>query len=271
MGFKEEVMALLEKNKIEVNPRLDQHFLIDEEVISTEINAAELTKKDTVLEIGAGTGVLTSEIAKTAGKVFAFEKDIQFKSILKTMPKNVKVVFGDVMNLIIKTRATNFNKIVANIPYQICEPLIRYLIFAKNVNLAVLLVPEKFANSISENIIYTSFLKIENVAEVPAHSFYPEPSVSSAIIKITRRPDFEKDKDKLAFVVRKLYMQDTKKLKNGLRDALIDLSAASKKEKLTKKQADEIISKMKLDEKLLETEIQKLSNEDYKLISERIN
>lgn len=86
---------LLEKQGITPNPLKDQFFLSNQEIINRTVNLAKLTKTDVVLEVGAGTGFLTKEIAKHAGKVIAFEIDPQFKPILAKLPQNVELHFED--------------------------------------------------------------------------------------------------------------------------------------------------------------------------------
>ncbi len=75
------------------DPLKDQFFLIDPKVIQKIVEFADLTEKDTVLEIGAGTGNLTREIAKKAGRVITFEIDTRFKTYLEDVPKNVELLF----------------------------------------------------------------------------------------------------------------------------------------------------------------------------------
>ena len=54
-----------------------QHFLIERGVAQKMVEAAELTKRDTVVEVGPGLGVLTEELAKKAKRVIAIELDTQ--------------------------------------------------------------------------------------------------------------------------------------------------------------------------------------------------
>ena len=52
---------------------LSQNFLVNKDVLIRQISYANLTEEDTVLEIGGGTGVLTEELAKSAGAVYSIE------------------------------------------------------------------------------------------------------------------------------------------------------------------------------------------------------
>ena len=73
--------------KLEINPDplKDQFFLTDDKIIKKIVEFANLERKDVVLEIGAGTGNLTKELAKRAGKVIVFEIDSRFKPFLSKL------------------------------------------------------------------------------------------------------------------------------------------------------------------------------------------
>ena len=64
-----------------------QNFLKDKNVLRKIVEAAELKSSDTVVEIGAGTGVLTTELAKQVKKVISFEID---KKLIPVLQENLK-------------------------------------------------------------------------------------------------------------------------------------------------------------------------------------
>jgi len=240
----------------------DQHFMVDPEVIQFIIKEAGLNKKDIVLEIGPGEGYLTEELVKKAGKVIAIEIDEKFIELLEKIP-HLKLVFGNALEIL--PLRNDFNKIVANIPYQICEPLMHYLCSAKKVELSVLTMPMRFARKVQEHPVFSAFLKVEILKEVPKESFSPQPRVYSAVVRIV----LNKDESDELFIIRKLYWQRTKKLKNGLRDALIDL-AESQSKKLSKKEALGLIEKMGFEDQILEMLIARLPLETYGKIESKI-
>ena len=114
---------------------LGQNFLINRGVLDKIINAAELDKNDTVIEIGPGTGVLTEKLAEKADKIIAIEKDRRLIEGLKEKFKNtnVEIVEADVLKLDIgelfrnyKLEIRNSNyKVVGNIPYYITSHLLK--------------------------------------------------------------------------------------------------------------------------------------------------
>ena len=105
--------------KYYLNPdkRLGQNFLLSKKALHEIILASELLPDDIVLEIGAGTGILTEALAKKAKKVIAIEKDKQLISILKERFKNhtnVEIMEGDARDIIF-----NFQFLIINSKFQI--------------------------------------------------------------------------------------------------------------------------------------------------------
>ena len=147
------------------NIELEQHFCVDFNVIKTVINEAKLTKSDVVLEIGAGTGILTKELVKHVQKVIAVEADSALEPILRPLSGQVELIFDNALN-VLKTRQ-DFTKIVANIPYQISEPLLKYLCLAKHVQWSVLTVSRSFALKAQQHPVLSAFLDIELVLDIP--------------------------------------------------------------------------------------------------------
>ncbi|MBI2023247.1 methyltransferase domain-containing protein [Candidatus Giovannonibacteria bacterium] len=108
------------------NKRLGQHFLKNAKILEEIADSAELTKSDTVLEVGPGTGTLTEVLAVGTKKVIAVEKDRNLIPILREKfknTKNVEIIEGDILKLTsplapLLTKERGF-KVVANIPYYI--------------------------------------------------------------------------------------------------------------------------------------------------------
>lgn len=172
---------------------LGQHFLKSERALSTIIEAAELTGRDTVLEIGPGTGALTEKILATGATVIAVEKDDQLFETLKTKFPELQLVHGDILNFDTAKLKTNNWKLVANIPYNITGAILEKFLSASNQpERMVLLVQKEVAERIvardgKESILSISvkaYGKPRYVEKVLAGSFVPAPKVDSAIIII---------------------------------------------------------------------------------------
>jgi len=239
----------------------DQHFLINKEVLSASIKAAELKKEDQVLEIGPGKGILTQELAKKCKKVIAIEIDESLKEDLACLPKNVDVLFGNALELM---DYQPFNKIVANISFSISEPLFKKLLKTK-FDLAVLLTGESFYQLLREeskwSIAAKLYFEVEKVLDVPRDAFDPRPRVDSVLIKITPR---SAPLTKKEMVLKELFSQNDKKLKNALMFALMRVF------NLTKNQAKDKIEDLKIYTELQNKRIDHLSNVQFKFLLDKL-
>ena len=74
--------ALMKELGLDAKKRFGQNFLIDARVLDKIIKGAEITKDDTVLEIGPGVGTMTQALSRAAGKVIAVEIASQSKEWL---------------------------------------------------------------------------------------------------------------------------------------------------------------------------------------------
>lgn len=240
-----------------------QHFLQDGVIVRKFVAEAQLSPKDTVLEIGAGVGNITSELAKAAGKVIAVEIDVRLKKDLLLMPQNVQTIIADALDVL--RQRDDFHKVIGNIPFQLAEPLLHHLCTAQQVERSVLIVPKTFAEKAQRHPIFSAFLEITILRDVPKSAFYPRSRTDCSIVAVQRR----KNIDDTAFLCQQLYLQKDKKLKNALREALIELYA-EKGKTLTKKQALQMVDSLNLPEKWLETLIPRVPAKIYLCLRERM-
>jgi len=126
----------------------DQHILIDDLVLHNIVEYADLHHRDVVLEIGAGTGVLTEELRKRVMNVFAIESDATFAELLNRRFENtnVEVIHGDALKVEFSESAfkSSFNKIVSNLPYSISSE-ITFKLLKYPFEMAVLMYQYEFA------------------------------------------------------------------------------------------------------------------------------
>ncbi|XOA42702.1 MAG: 16S rRNA (adenine(1518)-N(6)/adenine(1519)-N(6))-dimethyltransferase RsmA [Candidatus Nealsonbacteria bacterium] len=195
------VKNLLKNYGIRPFKGLGQNFLINKRVLKKIIKAAKLSKNDVVLEIGPGIGNLTLELAKKAKKVIAIEKDKKMCEVLKEVLDcqnigNVKIIKGDVLKIKNGSMVKWLNnyKVVANLPYYITSPVIRKFLEIENQpKEIVLMVQKEVARRICSQPPKMSILAVsvqfyaepKIISFVSKKSFWPQPKVDSAIIKIT--------------------------------------------------------------------------------------
>ena len=194
---KKVVKNLLKKYKLKPLKYLGQNFLIDNSVLKKIIEAAKLSKNDTVLEIGPGTGNLTIELSKRVKKVIAVEKDKRMVEVLKEVLKdfkNIKIIQGDILkipNTRYKIEDRRY-KIIANLPYYLTSPVIRKFLEVKRQPKEMILtvqkeVAQRICNSKKMNLLAVSvqfYGTSKIISFVSKNSFWPKPKVDSAIIKI---------------------------------------------------------------------------------------
>jgi len=170
--------------------KLGQVFLIDNDIITEQLDWAKITKHDTILEIGPGLGALTLQLAEVAKKVVAIEYDKKLYAYLQTIiPDNVELHQANVLDI----EFPKFNKIVSNIPYQISSPLIFKLI-DYHFELAILMFQSEFADRLSAypntkdysrlTVMVSYYFDIKYLRTVLASSYTPIPKVGSAIIEL---------------------------------------------------------------------------------------
>lgn len=223
------VKSLLKEHEIQPNKLLGQNFLVSESAITPILKAADIRPTDTVLEIGSGIGTLTKELAKEAKKVIAIEKDVKMVEISKEALKdyrNVQIVQGDILKA--RLSLPKDYKVVANLPYYITSPVIR--MFLESVEIKpermVLMVQKEVGQRICAKPPDMSLLAVsvqfyanpKIISYVKKGSFWPQPKVDSAILKIVPLgKDVEESFAKLFFqVVKAGFRQPRKQLVNNL-------------------------------------------------------
>ncbi|HEY9205661.1 MAG TPA: 16S rRNA (adenine(1518)-N(6)/adenine(1519)-N(6))-dimethyltransferase RsmA [Candidatus Methanoperedens sp.] len=221
----------------------DQHFLIDKRVLNRIVGYGELDSSDVVLEIGAGYGNLTEELARKAGKVIAIEADPDLAASLHKW-ENVEIITGDAL----KIDFPPFSKVISNLPYSISSPLTFKLLKCK-FDFGILMYQYEFAKRMVAlpgskdysrlSIAVQYFADVEILETVPRTAFSTPPQVRSAIVKLTPRPTPFKMEDEDFFMkfIKAAFSQRRKKLRNALLNNA-DLLGIKDKSELEKLPAD---------------------------------
>lgn len=215
MQTKTEIQQLLAIGGLRPNKKLGQHFLVDLNLMRLFVNRPNITKDDIVLEVGPGTGSMTSQLIEITGHVIAVEYDRALVQILKKVfagKDSITIIDGDILknqNALneqlletVHSLRQNFSGrflLVSNLPYDISSSLIINLIIGSLTADEMYVTVQK---EIAEKMIATSgddlygtlsiFIAAAGRAEI-FHKlgktvFWPEPQVDSAMVQFIRDP-----------------------------------------------------------------------------------
>ncbi len=246
---------IIQRYGIKPRKRLSQSFLLDQNIIKKIAAAAQITKEDIVLEIGAGIGVLTEILAQEARKIIAVELDKNLVEVLKEKLAgydNVAIHCGDILKYDFKALSKKYKtkvKVIGNVPYNISSPLIFHLLSSRAAIHSFLLMLQKEVvqrlaaqpNNKSygvPSVLLQMFASVEKIFDVPATCFYPRPKVESAVIKgaFLDKPLMElADAAFFTQLVKASFAQRRKMLINNLKNSklLADVGEEKIKEVLT--------------------------------------
>jgi 16S rRNA (adenine1518-N6/adenine1519-N6)-dimethyltransferase len=186
--------------------KYDQNFMIDVEIAKKIVFFLDVKEDEKILEIGPGKGMLTQFLR---GNITVVEIDKQLCRELKESFPNIRIINESVL-----TYNGNFDKIISNVPYSICEPLMNKLL-KMNFKKAILTVPINFMKKGVLNLVMNHFFEINELMKVNKHAFYPGPKIDSKVIEIKHKKLNEKEN-----LLKKIYIQSDKKLKNVLKQNL---------------------------------------------------
>ncbi|NIO20414.1 MAG: hypothetical protein GTN76_06645 [Candidatus Aenigmarchaeota archaeon] len=257
----------------------DKHFMENIQIINRMVSLGLLKPRDHVLEIGPGHGNLTKHILRKGVKVTAVEKDRKFRGILKKelgRERKLKLIFDNALSVM---ERITFNKIISNLPYSICEPLVNKLTKI-DFDLTVLSVPEGFArillakpsegNYSKLSLRAQSFFDVKIKFEIPRSAFRPEPRTESVVVVIRKLSEREYENHPEKYVLKEIFLQPTKKLKNALMEGLINFNRNILGKDFTKNMARKKIGKMDIKEEILEKKVKEMGLADFRKILENI-
>ena len=221
--------------------RLGQNFLVNPDVIEEIIDYAQITKDDTIIEIGPGVGFVTEQLVKYAKKVIAIELDEEaIKELEKLECDNLEIIHNDILKTDISALSEEKVKVVANIPYYITAPIISHLLGEiddlnnknrNSISEIILMVQEEVARRMVATekspskqyglltILAQFWTDCEIIRLVGRKSFFPAPKVNSALVglKINNEPKLKlSDYSHFRRVLKAAFSQRRKNIKNCL-------------------------------------------------------
>jgi len=217
---------------------LGQNFLTDKNIQKKIISACALSGKEVVLEIGAGMGDLTQQLAINSRRVYALEIDRRLFPCLEGKLKvyaNCRLLKGNILEFdidkflqgeLIQQKII----VIGNIPYNISSPIIERLIqYRANIDTVFMTVQKEFGRRINARAgskEYGSFscfvqyyAQTKIVFEIKKGSFRPVPKVDSCFLslKFREKPPVDVREEEFLFkLIRSAFNQRRKTLRNSL-------------------------------------------------------
>jgi 16S rRNA (adenine1518-N6/adenine1519-N6)-dimethyltransferase len=205
---------------------LGQHFLVDENILGVIGRLAELQPTDVVLEIGPGLGVLTRYLAARVARVHAVELDTTLEARLRELGGDVRLHFGDALELDLASLAADARKLVANLPYNVATPiLVESLDGLPQIRLWCVMVQREVADRLfapprtkaygAVSVLVQLVCERTGFHPVSRTVFRPPPNVDSALVAF-RRVALPGDFARLKTVVTAAFAHRRKTLPNSL-------------------------------------------------------
>lgn len=229
-------------------PKLGQHFLTDQSAALRIVEALGDISHSTVLEIGPGTGVLTSLLSRRARRLITVETDRVLAAQLRmrfALNPNVENIEGDILAIDLDavfgpkpgTVRPGMNhqpeqvRVVGNLPYFLTsEILLRLFAYRKYFESIVVMVQREVADRMAArpgkaeygllSATAQLYAQVEKLFTLPPESFSPPPKVHSTVLRLTLAPRMEElDVPESAFIefLKKSFGQKRKTLWNNLK------------------------------------------------------
>lgn len=218
--------------------RLGQHFLRDGRTIQRIIEALAPKRDETIIEIGPGTGALTSQLVESASRVVAVEFDRKLAPLLSERFRefpNFKLVMADALTVdfcaeILPARSA---RLVANLPYNISTAILQRLIAQRGcIEEMVLMLQREVVERVLApagtsdrgfiSVLVEAYCEAEKLFDVAPGAFRPPPKVWSSVMRLIFRPRINAettDESLLWDVVSAGFAQKRKTMLNNLRHA----------------------------------------------------
>lgn len=215
--------------------RFGQNFLKDRQVVERIFEAADLDKRDRVLEIGPGLGALTDPLLPRVGRLHVMELDRDLVASLRARPEShLQVHEGDALRLDWAAALSEPPyKLVANLPYNISSPILfKILDHRRLFSRLVLMFQQEVGDRLCAapgtreygilSVLCQNWFDVRSVVRVPPGAFYPPPRVHSVVLRFDALPQARvavTDERFFRKVVKGAFGQRRKTLRNSLRGA----------------------------------------------------
>ena len=217
-------------NIFKMNKDIGQHILKNPGVAQAIVDKADLKQSDIVLEVGPGTGNLTTRILEKAKRVIAIEQDPRMAAELTKRfqgtpaAKRLELTLGDVIKM---PQLPYFDVCISNTPYQISSPLtFKLLATSPSPRTCILMFQREFAMRLFArpgdklysrlSVNAQMWAKIDHVMKVGKNNFNPPPQVESNVVRLTpKNPRPQISYDEWDGLLRIAFVRKNRVLRSG--------------------------------------------------------
>jgi 16S rRNA (adenine1518-N6/adenine1519-N6)-dimethyltransferase len=203
-----------------------QNWLVDESVVKKIIEAAQIAKGEAVLEIGPGTGLLTTALVDAGAHVTAVEADKDLIEPLRAkFGDEIELVYGDALDE--KFSMSGAYKLIANLPYSITSDILKHYLTHRNppTRMVLMLQKEVVERMIAKpgamsvlSVVCQIYAECKRVSNVPRGAFRPMPKVESAVVQLDLKDvsDAEFDPEQVISLAKQGFSSRRKQLHKNL-------------------------------------------------------
>lgn len=216
--------------------RFGQHFLTDKNFINKIINAIA-PGNETILEIGPGTGALTTPLVNRTGSLHVLEFDRDLARYLSEIYNNhgqLHIYCEDALKFDLRRVSGESIKVVGNLPYNISTPLLFHLLDQiELVSEMIFMLQEEVIDRMCAvsgsktfgrlSVMVQSLCKVTKLFRVPPGAFTPPPKVNSGVVRLiplAQPAAHVVDHTLFSEIVRESFNQRRKTLRNALKNFL---------------------------------------------------
>jgi 16S rRNA (adenine1518-N6/adenine1519-N6)-dimethyltransferase len=230
------------KNDFHFKKKFGQNFISDSNIINSMVNQLNIDNNTLVIEIGPGSGALTTHLASLAGNVLCYEIDTDLKETLDDNLSdfnNVNVIYNDFLKADVNADIKKYNYkklyLVANLPYYITTPIVERIINLNlNFDLIAIMVQKEVGERFnakpgtkdygSLTVYLNYYFDINKLINVPRTVFVPQPNVDSVVIILKPHHRYSVNNEELfKKLVRDSFVQKRKTIGNNLKNYDLDV------------------------------------------------
>ena len=222
---------------IKAKKRYGQNFLVDKGVINKITQAINPCNSERILEIGPGTGALTTQILKKIDHIDVVEIDTDMiKALEDKIPPSDITIFSSNILEISNSSISRYDKVIGNLPYYISsEILIKMTKSIKNQKELHFMLQKEVAERISSSthsksygrlsVMLQYFFEIDLLFDIKPESFSPSPKVTSSLVRLIPKKNCKnkvRDINNFEELLKTSFSQKRKTIKNNLKYILDD-------------------------------------------------